>query len=792
MKTNSGKSRFIRSFFIAAAFTLALAGCFGGGSGGSGTAVEPAPVTPPGTVGGSVSGLVGTVVLQNNGGDSLPVAANGYFTFASQVADGNTYNVTVLAQPVGQVCTVSNGSGTLSGSVSNVTVVCSSTGASASYSVGGTVSGLVGSVVLKNNAGDSLTVSANGNFTFATQVANGNTYNVTVGTHPAGQACSVSTGWGTISGNNVTNVRVTCSTNTYSVWGLVSGLGGSVVLQNNNGDNVTVTNSGPFVFPTGLADGSPYSVTVLAQPAGQSCSVANGTGTVAGANITNVVVTCAYSTYTIGGTATGLSGSMVLQNNGGDNLIVSTNGPFTFATAVAYGNPYNVTVLTPPTGQLCSITGGGGTVTANVTSVAVSCYTPYYSVVGTLNGLATGDSITLANGADNITLTANGGFSFPTTLANGSAYNVTIVTQPATQPCTLTYGTGTVYGANASVNVYCGTPPLNTFTLTGSMTAVIPLPTATLLPDGKVLVEGGSVANVYDPATGSWTNTGPLLSSRAYQTATLLPNGQVLRAGGLGGTTLASAELYDPATNAWTAAASLAIARDLHTATLLPNGKVLVVGGRDGYTSDVFTSAELYDPASNTWTATGRLLIARYNHTATLLPNGKVLVAGGIGATMTNILSSAELYDPATGIWTATGDLPTAHDAHTATLLPDGSVLVVGGVDNTNLAGVSAELYNPATGTWSATGSLNTAHALHTATFLPTGKVLVAGGVAPVGGLKTAELYDPATGLWSATGSLNAGRFAHTATLLQDGQVLIAGGYTGGTPAIGASTELYW
>jgi len=139
----------------------------------------------------------------------------------------------------------------------------------------------------------------------------------------------------------------------------------------------------------------------------------------------------------------------------------------------------------------------------------------------------------------------------------------------------------------------------------------------------------------------SWVPTGSLFTARTRHTATLLPNGKVLVAGGNNGPALSGAELYDPATGTWTATGSLGTARERHTATLLPNGKVLVAGGAislDGFLS----SAELYDPASGTWTATGSLLTARSFHTATLLPNCKVLVAGGNNGP---VLSSAELYD---------------------------------------------------------------------------------------------------------------------------------------------------
>ena len=133
------------------------------------------------------------------------------------------------------------------------------------------------------------------------------------------------------------------------------------------------------------------------------------------------------------------------------------------------------------------------------------------------------------------------------------------------------------------------------------------------------------------PASETWTLTGSLHTARYLHTATLLPNGMVLVAGGLGSNlnALSSAELYDPASGTWTVTGSLNTSRVAHTATLLPNGMVLVAGGFDTNLNAI-PSAELYDPASGTWTVTGSLTRARYYHTATLLPNGMVVVAGGL------------------------------------------------------------------------------------------------------------------------------------------------------------------
>jgi hypothetical protein len=258
-------------------------------------------------------------------------------------------------------------------------------------------------------------------------------------------------------------------------------------------------------------------------------------------------------------------------------------------------------------------------------------------------------------------------------------------------------------------------------------------------------------------------------------TATVLPNGKVLVAGGIwfsggyGPLTTSRAQLYNPTNGTWSYPGYLAQARSGHTATLLPNGKVLVAGGSylDTLTGPLFlASAELYDPAAGSWSSTGSLGTGRSGHTATPLLNGKILVVGGQG-TNSSFLTSAELYDPATGKWTPTGSLGTAQSGHTATLFPNGKVLVVGGT--------TAELYNPATGTWSPTGSPGTSGA---ATLLPNGKVLVVGSA-------TAELYDPAIGTWSPTSNPDT---SGTTTLLLNGKVLVAGLSTGGGPG---NAELY-
>ena len=327
--------------------------------------------------------------------------------------------------------------------------------------------------------------------------------------------------------------------------------------------------------------------------------------------------------------------------------------------------------------------------------------------------------------------------------------------------------------------------------------------TATLLQNGKVLVAGGAgtcsprcsnlaygSAELYDPATGKWSTTGSL-SRRYGHSATLLPNGQVLVAGGINFgpdighiSYLNSAEVYDPVTEKWRPTGSLTIIRgDDHQAVLLPNGKVLVVGIPDINSRPIVWSAELYDPATERW-STGTLPMFEYGAGLTLLPNGKFLSTSG---------NVARIYDPVTEKWSGTGQPTLIQFAGATILLPNGKVLLTGTREDTN--SVLAELYNPATGTWSATGSLNNKLYYGSATLLPDGRVLVAGGTDTNShSHRNAEIYDPATGAWSTASNMITARQFYTATLLSGGKVLVAGGYDGDYDSFGtylSSAELF-
>jgi hypothetical protein len=192
--------------------------------------------------------------------------------------------------------------------------------------------------------------------------------------------CSASNNAGTIANANITDVDVSCDSSILAIGGTVTGLAinESLVLQNNGADDLNLSADGGFTFASTIANGAGYNVTVLTQPATQSCSVSNGTGTAttAGGDVTDIVINCSNNTFSVSGTVSGLiaNASVVLQNNGQDNQTVSANGSFSFLTAVADGAGYMVTVLTQPVGQNCVVTNGSGVISSsNVSNVSVAC-----------------------------------------------------------------------------------------------------------------------------------------------------------------------------------------------------------------------------------------------------------------------------------------------------------------------------------------------------------------------------------------------------------------------------------
>jgi putative Ig domain-containing protein/Kelch motif protein len=324
----------------------------------------------------------------------------------------------------------------------------------------------------------------------------------------------------------------------------------------------------------------------------------------------------------------------------------------------------------------------------------------------------------------------------------------------------------------------------------GSMSVARRHATVTKLLDGRVLIVAGNdpaapnsaplaTAEIYDPATDTFTPTGSLTTGgRTLHTATLLPNGKVLIAGGWSGpanASMSTAELYDPVAGTFSPTGSMNSARSQHTATLLNNGQVLIAAG---WITGPSQTAELYDPSTGAFTPTGSLAGVRNTHTATLLQNGTVLVAGGFGAV--GPVTSAEIYDPGTETFAATGAMTRPRGSHTATRMADGRVLINGG----DQAGGSQETFDPGTGTF--VGQAAGGPVLHwaTATELPFGFVLIAGG------------NSGATANWNGTfaaladarlafsgGSfpanpMNAGQWGAGAVRLDNEKVFVVGGGT--------------
>jgi len=243
---------------------------------------------------------------------------------------------------------------------------------------------------------EALGITTDGTYSFGS-FTSGTSYNITVLQQPVSQTCTVTSGESSLSAS--TTVAVACTSESYTISGTVVGMlsGQSVTLQNNSGDNLTVSDNTSFSFTTEVASGATYLVTILTQPTGQTCTPNLNSGVVSD-NVSDVSIICSYTVYSVSGSVSGLSGTIVLQNNYGNDQTLTSDGSFSFR--VASSAKYNVRVKTQPNGK-CTVSNGSGTVSADVDNVSVGCW-----VLVDGGGSSTGVNKNSTYRADNVSLHA--------------------------------------------------------------------------------------------------------------------------------------------------------------------------------------------------------------------------------------------------------------------------------------------------------------------------------------------------------------------------------------------------
>src|SRR5581483_106919 len=304
-----------------------------------------------------------------------------------------------------------------------------------------------------------------------------------------------------------------------------------------------------------------------------------------------------------------------------------------------------------------------------------------------------------------------------------------------------------------------------------------------LLPDGRVLITGGSDTNgalasveVFSTA-GSFSSGQSMHGARSAHTATVLQDGRVLVTGGTtaGGGFTNTAETYDPSSDLWTLlSATLLDARSGQTASLLPDGRVLIAGGQNS--TGPLNTVEVFDPSNNSFSNVGVMTSPRINHSAAELSDGRVLFIGGSDGT--NALNSVDIFDPSSGAISQGPALSTPRVSATASITLDGKVVVIGGNDGSaDLS--SIEIFDPASGQFAPSQSqLTTARSTHTAFLLPNNNsILLVDGSSAGTPLNSAELYLPWADAVQSTGAMSVTRSGLTASALSvDGTLLAAGG----------------
>ncbi len=344
----------------------------------------------------------------------------------------------------------------------------------ARFLVGGSVKDLHGTIVLVNgDVETTLTSESKEDQPFSYDYDEPGAYDVSIKTQPDHQTCTISNNSGTAEAN-VTNVEVVCTYKAYAIGGSVPGQTGALTLAVGDVTLEVGASDTSYSFPDLQALGD-HTVTVATQPAGQTCSVnASGAQESLTGDVTDADVVCAVDAHAIGGTVSGVVGSVTLQLNGGQDKVVSDSddGSFTFDTELADGTGYAVTVSSQPSNQTCTVSGGTGTANAAVSDVSVSCTDNEYSVSITVSGIIGGPTAgplgVRNNAADTLSMYDNGTYTFTHTVKREDAWNYFLVTlvQPTGHSCVISPDGG-VISDDITVSATC-TPATPTFTVGGT------------------------------------------------------------------------------------------------------------------------------------------------------------------------------------------------------------------------------------------------------------------------------------------------------------------------------------
>jgi len=388
--------RFLRLVMVSCVSVLLLAAC--GGSGGD----DPSPPITPATrsVGGSVHGLDGSLVLNLNASENLNVAGNGNYVFATRLTTGTSYNISIATQPEGQTCSISDGGGVVGSSdITSAQIVCEDLTPALTYSIGGSVRGLKGALTLSLNGRENLSIESNSGYVFVTQLPIGVAYNIAINSQPDRQICSISNASGVIAVATTTS-QIVCEDITNPANGTVNGLVGDVVIQVNDSQPARISHDGAFEFAVNEKIGAAYSATILEQPLAQDCVVTNPTGNVGQSGIT-ISITCTTSdrpiishvwpAYVSSGSEVRISGSNLADAdiiyNGvimsptqrGAHYVrfiapVLAGGEYSLVLDNAYGSSTRQIKQISPLQNVVSVSAGGGHSCALLDSGVVKCW----------------------------------------------------------------------------------------------------------------------------------------------------------------------------------------------------------------------------------------------------------------------------------------------------------------------------------------------------------------------------------------------------------------------------------